>query len=210
MNDPYPYAHAPAPSRHPTAPAALRRPHAAQPPSLLITALDNTRNPSLGVGSVTQTPLSSTSLSSPFAAHSQSAFPHSPAGTMRAALSQNFRSYANVQNSYNPQQWGPMSSTASPQSLHPSTSTHRFHTGQTYGSQPVGPDGKGISPMRMSPGPSNRAIQSPLPRPLRRTLPVENMSRRRLLAIRWTSLLRPTAHLQRRTLRTSQLPSVLP
>ena len=138
MNDPYPYSHAPAPSRHPTAPAALRRPHAGAPPNLLITTLDNAHNSSLGVGTPGQTPVSSTSLSSPFSAHPQSAYPHAQNEVMRAAMSQSLRPQAQFSGTYNPQQWGPMTG-ASPQTANV---VRRHQHGALLGPQPVGPDGK--------------------------------------------------------------------
>ncbi|KAL8796276.1 MAG: hypothetical protein Q9195_001391 [Heterodermia aff. obscurata] len=59
--------------------APRRRQHAVQPPSLLTTTLGNAHISSHGIGPNPQTPISTTSLSSPFSVHQASPYPSSPA-----------------------------------------------------------------------------------------------------------------------------------
>ena len=139
MTDPsHTYDQAPLPSRHPTAPAALRRPHAAQPPNLLITSLDNARQSHLGIGPTGQTPISTTSLSSPFSLQTQSAHPQSFGGNMITATPQTFRPQQTFSTAYNPQEWGPVNTPGTPTA----SGSRRQARIQTYAPQPVGPDGK--------------------------------------------------------------------
>ncbi|MCJ1445433.1 MAG: hypothetical protein MMC23_005938 [Stictis urceolatum] len=93
----------------------LRRQRVAQPPTLLTTSLANSAH-HLGLsvpGNNGQTPISTTSLSSPFSAHSTSPYPASPAAgqspmALRAPTS--FSAAA----PYNPQQWGRLGAEGSP------------------------------------------------------------------------------------------------
>lgn len=114
-----------------------RRQHAAQPPNLLTTSLGNARNAGLGIGGIAQTPVSTTTLSSPF-----SGYPQSPGGAMRGTSPMAFRSQAGFSGAYNPQQWGPVA-TGSPSSS--SAGDHRQAQSSrplALAPRPVGPDGK--------------------------------------------------------------------
>ena len=83
-----------------------RRGHPAQPPSLLTTSLNNSaQNLGLGHGLHAQTPLSTTSLSSPFSGP-QSHYTASPGGASRGNSPMAVRSATGFSGSYNPQQWG--------------------------------------------------------------------------------------------------------
>ena len=140
MNLPNQYA-ADLPTTLPVPPPPRRRQHAIQPPSLLTTCLENTRNAGLtGIGLIQQPPSSTTtSLSSPFSAHPQSAYPASPGGAMLTGASpMNFRPPTALPAAYNPQQWGPMSNT-SPQSAPHLPQNSRV---VALAPRPVGPDGK--------------------------------------------------------------------
>ncbi|KAB8074095.1 hypothetical protein BDV29DRAFT_174170 [Aspergillus leporis] len=98
-------------------PSPSRREHALQPPPLT-TALNGHQYHGLGVAlgpSYSSTPLSTTSLSSPFT-QSQSPATHTPGGTVAGPSSMASRQY-NVP--YNPQDWGPVR--GSGQSTYPQT-----------------------------------------------------------------------------------------
>lgn len=124
-----------------------RRQHAAQPPNLLTSSLGQARNNGLGIGGIPQTPISTTSLSTPFSAYPlspYSAVPPSPGGAMRGSSPMAFRSQAGFSAAYNPQQWGPVSHT-SPNSA--STGGEHSHQGRSsrvtaLAPRPVGPDGR--------------------------------------------------------------------
>ena len=120
----------------PSSPPARRRQHAIQPPNLLTTSLGNARYANQAIGSIQQTPVASTALSTPFSAHPQSAYPSSPADAMRGS---SFRHTPVHPTAYNPQQWGPVSST-SPQPPVQFPQTHR--TQHAYAPRQVGPDGR--------------------------------------------------------------------
>ena len=124
-----------APAILPTSPP--RRQHAVQPPGLLTTSLENARNANLGIGAVQHTPLSTTSLSSPFSAHPHSAYPASPAETMRGNSPMTFRHTSSFPTAYNPQQWGPLTSASSQVS---SQTPHNPRV-LALAPRPVGPDG---------------------------------------------------------------------
>ncbi len=116
-----------------------RRQHAVRPPTLLTTSLGNAHT----AGSIAQTPLSTTSLSSPFA-YPQLAYPASPGGAMRGTSPMQFRSTVSYPTAYNPQQWGPVSSNTSPNSS--TAITGHTHLPQSsritaLARRPVGPDG---------------------------------------------------------------------
>jgi len=113
-----------------------RRRQPVQPPNLLTTSLGNARNAGLGIGGIVQTPVSTTTLSSPFSAFSQS-----PAGAMRGASPMALRSQASFSGTYNPQQWGPLNN-RSPNSS--SAGDHRPARSSrvvALAPRPVGPDG---------------------------------------------------------------------
>ena len=127
------------------APSPRRRQHAVQPPNLLTTSLGNARA-GLGIGAISQTPISATSLSSPFAASAYplSTIPTSPGGAMRGTSPMTFRSQSGFSSSYNPQQWGPVGNET------PGVSTTRLTRGQSsrttvFAPQPVGPDGRELT-----------------------------------------------------------------
>ena len=83
-----------------------RRGHPGQPPSLLTTSLNNNaQHLGLGHGLHAQTPLSTTSLSSPFSG-SQSHYTASPGGASRGNSPMAVRSATGFSGTYNPQQWG--------------------------------------------------------------------------------------------------------
>ena len=136
MSDPNPSNVYPFPAEIGTT-AARRRQHPGQPPSLRTTSLGYARN--AGVAAPPATPLSTTSLSSPFSANPQSAYPASPGGAMRGVSPMNFRT---LNAAYNPQQWGPVNN-ASHSSL---AAEHRQNTHSTraplLAPRLVGPDGK--------------------------------------------------------------------
>lgn len=116
-----------------------------QPPNLLTTSLGNARNGGLGLGAVVQTPVSSTTLSSPFSAYPQSPHPQPSRETMRGASPMASRSASGFGGHYNPQQWGAVNS-VSPNSMS-MAGEHRqiSHSSRTahLAPRPVGPDGKG-------------------------------------------------------------------
>ncbi|MCJ1397847.1 hypothetical protein MMC11_001043 [Xylographa trunciseda] len=127
--------------------ASPRRQRPGQPPSLLTTSLTNAQTLGHGLPLGGQTPLSTTSLSTPFSAHSSSPYPMSPGGASRGSSPMALRSAAGFSAPYNPQQWGRLSSTDSS----PSTSSgltvnvHARHLPTrttTFAPRPVGPDGK--------------------------------------------------------------------
>lgn len=125
-------------SSHPNGTAPLRRPHAPQPSSLRITALDPSRGSHHAPGNTVQTPASASSLSTPFSAHPSSAYPQSPAAAIRGPVASSPRNQTPFSAIYNPQQWGPING-ASPQA---SINPHRYQPIQTLAPQPTGPDGK--------------------------------------------------------------------
>lgn len=117
-------------------PSPNRRDQALQPP-LLTTALSGLQFPQ------GTTPLSSTSLSSPFI-HGQSPCVPSPA-TGRAAPPS--RQPANYNVPYNPQDWGPVGGTAAQAQYAHSGSQHRVVSQQrTHGEEPISPPPPPYSP----------------------------------------------------------------
>ena len=143
MAAPYSYAQSPTSVRPSNLPTSLRRQHAVQPPSLLTTSLENARNPSLATpGGVLATPVSTTTLSTPFSAYPvQSSYPQSPGGAMRGASPSTFRSQTGFSAPYNPQQWEPLSD-ATPQSV---SSAQRQQRTTHLAPRPMGPDGMALS-----------------------------------------------------------------
>jgi len=119
-----------------------RRQQAIQPPNPLTTSLGNARNAGLGIGGFAQTPVSSTTLSSPFSGHPQSPYAQSPGGAMRGASPMALRSHGSFGGIYNPQQWGPVGN-GSP--ISSSAGEHRQAQPSrvvALAPRPVGPDGK--------------------------------------------------------------------
>ena len=123
-----------------------RRRQTNQPPNLLTTSLGNARNTGLGFGGVVQTPVSSTTLSSPFSAYPQSPHSQAPRGNMRGASPMASRSASGFTGHYNPQQWGTVNS-VSPNSMsmagEPRQTCQSARTVHLAAHcRPVGPDGK--------------------------------------------------------------------
>ena len=125
----------------------LRRQNAAQPPALRTTSLNNAQGLGLGYGlNAGQTPVSTTSLSSPFAVHSASPY---PASSAVAASPMALRSPATFSAPYNPQQWGRIGSDGSP-SLGSASTLSPLHARQSsravnYAPRLRGPDGEKVS-----------------------------------------------------------------
>lgn len=140
---PHPYNVSGGPAGIETLPRRRQTPN--QPPNLLTTSLGNARNAGLGIGEVPQTPILSTTLSSPFSAYPQSPHPQSPGGAMRGASPMASRSASGFSGHYNPQQWSAVDN-VSPNSM--SVAGEHRQTGQSsrishLAPRPVGPDGKG-------------------------------------------------------------------
>ena len=144
MSSHYPYDHPleDASSLHPP----RRRQRGVQPPSLLTTSLNNAQHLGHGMGVSVQTPVSSTTLSSPFSVHQATPYPASPGGVMRGTSPMALRSAVSLSGQYNPQQWGPISHEGSPMQVTGSTFT-LTHSRQasrvtSLAGQPRGPDGR--------------------------------------------------------------------
>lgn len=120
-----------------------RRQTPSQPPNLLTTSLGNARA-GLAIGGFAQTPVSTTSLSSPFSAYPQSPHPQSPGSAMRETSPMSFRSASGFNTTYNPQQWGPVSSssTNSVPTLGERRQTSQSSRLSHQAPRPGGPDGK--------------------------------------------------------------------
>lgn len=133
-----------------------RRQHAVQPPTLLTTTLGNAHNANWGTG--THTPISTTSLSSPFSIYQPSPYPVSPAAAMRGTSPSIHQAPASFSAPYNPQQWGPLggppTSSSSPASrplgIRQANQSTRV---SMLAARPVGPDG-----MYGSPGKRGRCL----------------------------------------------------
>lgn len=139
MSAQYPFA--PNPQIEAGAAASPRcRRRAVQPPTLT-TTVGFGQNHGSGLGLINQTPISTTSLSSPFSSSvvQQSPYPASPAGTLRGASLMPLRNSAGVSAPYNPQQW------ASPTSASGTSSSTRRTNQPTrviaLMAAPTGPDG---------------------------------------------------------------------
>ncbi len=169
MTTPYNHNVASRPAGIPVSPR--RRQHAVQPPNLLTTSLGNARNAGLGIGGVSQTPISATSLSSPFSAsaYPQSPNPASPGSAMRGTSPLTFRSHTGLSATYNPQQWGPLSNDT-PVSTTRSTTSHSSRA-PALAPRPVGPEGMANHPTRRKQ--LMKTLQSRLPPHLRPTPHVE-------------------------------------
>ena len=120
----------------------LRRQHVAQPPTLLTTSLSNAHSLGHGLGMNGGTPLSTTSLSSPFSVQS-TAYQASPASA--APNSMLTSSPATYAANYNPQQWGRIGSGAVAD-FGAGTTRSPLHARQQsrnvqYAPRPRGPDG---------------------------------------------------------------------
>lgn len=121
-------------------PPSRRRQHAIQPPNLLTTTVGNAHN--LG-----QTPISATSLSSPFSSHHPSPYAGSATGTMRGSSPMVRPTSSAFNTAYNPQQWGPVSSGSNsiPNSASRSAGIRQPIQSSrvtALAARPVGPDGK--------------------------------------------------------------------
>lgn len=142
MNPQHPYART-AELAGPSSPSIRR--HGFQPPSILTTTLENAH--SLGLGIAGQTPISATSLSSPFSfsAHQPSPYHTSPPSAMRGTSPVIHRMPTTFNMAYNPQQWGPVNSGSIPNSSSRPTSMRQSSQSRrapVLAARPVGPDGK--------------------------------------------------------------------
>lgn len=125
----YQYAHA-SPVLREVPPAPHRRPLGVQPPSLRTTALDNASR-TMSAFYEAETPASAVSTNNPFSAST-------PGGTARASP-MSARESMEFGGAYNPQEWGPMSTTSSSAS-HSAGCSGQIRS--TYlAPRPVGPDG---------------------------------------------------------------------
>ena len=140
MSLPHPYNVSGGPAGIETSPRRRQTPN--QPPNLLTTSLGNARNAALGLGGVVQTPISSTTLSSPFSAHPQSTQPQSPGGAMREASPMASRSASGFSGYYNPQQWGAVNNVSS----NSMSMTREYRQTSHLAPRPVGPDEPVASP----------------------------------------------------------------
>ncbi len=125
----------------------LHRQRAVQPPNLLVTSLGNARHAGLGIAGTAQTPLSPTSLSSPFSGNPLSPYLQSPGGAAGGASPMALRSHGSFSGTYNPQQWGPVGNGSA---LPLSTGEHRQAQSSRVAAlapRPVGPDGM-VNPTR--------------------------------------------------------------
>ena len=122
----------------PTSPR--RRQHAGPPPTLLTTTLGNAHISSHGGGAGPHTPISTTSLSSPFSLHQASPYPASPA-TLNGNSPMALRTPSTFNTAYNPQQWGAMSSNVPSSSRSTATATRSSGQSSRLAPHAVGPDG---------------------------------------------------------------------
>lgn len=125
----------------PTSPR--RRQHLVQPPSLLTTTLGNAHISSHGVGASLQTPVSTTSLSSPFSVYQASAspYPASPGAAMRGISPMAPRTPSSFSTAYNPQQWGAMNNSGPANSRSTGATTGQSDQGLRLAPRLIGPDG---------------------------------------------------------------------
>ncbi|KAI4263506.1 MAG: hypothetical protein L6R42_001355 [Xanthoria sp. 1 TBL-2021] len=129
----------------PPAPASSQpsRRHVGQFPTLLTTTFAGPHPQNLAIPSGLQTPLSTTSLSTPFSAYPSSAYSLSSSAEAGASSPMATRSRPTFNAPYNPQQWGPLrSSTSSPleeatRTRHPSQSNRLAR----FAPRLLGPDG---------------------------------------------------------------------
>ncbi|KAL8928965.1 MAG: hypothetical protein Q9172_000717 [Xanthocarpia lactea] len=148
-----------------TGPSQPSRRHVGHPPTLLTTTFAAPHPQSLGTPSALQTPLSSTSLSTPFSAFPSSAYTLSNSPAPGGASPMATRTRPSFNAPYNPQQWGPLStSTSSPLEETPRTR----HTSQSnrlarFAPRLRGPDEPVASPPPpYSPRRDGNQDQSPL------------------------------------------------
>lgn len=116
-----------------------RRQYAVQPPALT-TTLNVAHNHGLGLGLTTQTPNSTTSLSSPFSQYNPSTFTDSPGGAARGTSPMASRNAAGFNVPYNPQQWGTVAGSSPNIGL--GQAFHARHR-QLSRAVAVGPEGSG-------------------------------------------------------------------
>ena len=114
----------------------LRRPHVPAPPTLLTASINHAHLLSHGLG-VAQTPLSTTNLSSPFAAAHTPYLGTTSASAMAAAVRGPVQA---ISSAYNPQQWGRITDRMG-ESIHIS-SPHISRQNVQYAPRLRGPDGK--------------------------------------------------------------------
>ena len=142
MSAPYPYVLPPGQERDSA--QSRRRENAVQPPHLLTSALGHARNVGLGIGAANQTPISATTLSSPFSGRHQSPYPASASGSARDGSPMALRPAGGFNAPYNPQQWGPAgnespATSTAPHGQRPPVQSVRA---PTFAPRPVGPDGE--------------------------------------------------------------------
>ena len=124
-----------------------RRRYAVQPPTLT-TTLSAAHNHGLGLGLSTQTPNSTTSLSSPFSQYNPSTYTASPGGASRGTSPMASRNAAGFNVPYNPQQWGAVAAsspnTGVGQATHARNPSHLSRTVAV--GEATGSNGEGRSP----------------------------------------------------------------
>lgn len=124
----------------------IRRHNLAQPPALLTTALSGAHSQNNALLTPSQQPQSATSLSAPFSPYPYSAYSPFPNANSRESSPMATRVQSTFSAPYNPQQWGPLSSsTSSP--LEVATRTHQSsHSSRfpRFAPRLTGPDGKGL------------------------------------------------------------------
>ncbi|KAI4140747.1 MAG: hypothetical protein LQ340_007805, partial [Diploschistes diacapsis] len=150
MDSYHQYPHVPqSQNGHPVL-SPLRRQHAVQPPTLLTSSPNNARGHGHGLGlSGGQTPLSTTSLSSPFSHQASSPYQVSPAGGTPAMPASSSAVYAAP---YNPRQWGRIAGDGMAD-VGPTATLSPLHARQSsgnmqYAPRPRGPDGDARSPSK--------------------------------------------------------------
>ncbi|MCJ1284461.1 hypothetical protein MMC26_003793 [Xylographa opegraphella] len=152
--------------------ASPRRQRPGQPPSLLTTSLTNAHNLGYSPGLGGQTPVSTTTLSTPFSAYPSSPYPMSPGGASRGSSPMALRSAAGFSAPYNPQQWGRLNSNDSSSSLssgltvnvharHASTRNTSFAPRLTGPDEPVASPPPPYSPQRPEGSQSDSILLSP-------------------------------------------------
>ena len=143
MSSPFPFTLS---ADHVGSPTSPRRQRPDQPPTLLTASLSNARNLGYGLTLGGQTPISNTSLSSPFSPFPHSPYSASPGGAVRGPSPMALRSAPGFATQYNPQQWGRMGSNESlPIAASHSTlavnTRHMPSRTTMFAARPVGPDG---------------------------------------------------------------------
>lgn len=123
--------------------SSSRRQHLGQPPTLLTTSSGGLPTRHLHIPSGPQTPLSTTSLSTPFSSYPSSSLVLSPGAEARPSSPMATRSPPSLNTPYNPQQWGPLSSSTSSLLEDDTRARHRSQSSRfpRFAPRPLGPDG---------------------------------------------------------------------